>query len=374
MKYCKLCLQPDTRPNIYFDENQICGACLWEKQKKLIDWDKRLETLKNIAEWAKSKNAPYDCVVGVSGGKDSTFQALYVKEKLKLHPLLVNSVPDEITDIGRANLQNLSNKGFDLISISPNPVLAKKLARTFFFNEGNLIKPSEYALWTSAYLIAEKFNIPLIIQGENAALTLGVSKGMKTDGDALGVINLSTLNGGFLTSFLDQSVEKKELFFYDFPDNTILINKDIRAIWLQYYAQEWSQVRNADFSIARGLKGRDNSLYDIGRYRRFTALDSDLSIVNQMFKYYKFGFGFTTDEACYDIREGRLTRDEATWLVKEYDGRCGQQFIELACRYMDISEETFWSVLDTFVNKNLFTKNAQGKWLPKFNVGEDFEE
>lgn len=93
-----------------------------------------------------------------------------------------------------------------------------------------------------------------------------------------------------------------------------------------------------------------------------------------MFKYYKFGFGFTTDEACYDIREGRLTRDEATWLVKEYDGRCGQQFIELACRYMDISEETFWSVLDTFVNKNLFTKNAQGKWLPKFNVGEDFEE
>lgn len=216
MKYCKLCLQPDTRPNIYFDENQICGACLWEKQKKLIDWDKRLETLKNIAEWAKSKNAPYDCVVGVSGGKDSTFQALYVKEKLKLHPLLVNSVPDEITDIGRANLQNLSNKGFDLISISPNPVLAKKLARTFFFNEGNLIKPSEYALWTSAYLIAEKFNIPLIIQGENAALTLGVSKGMKTDGDALGVINLSTLNGGFLTSFLDQSVEKKSYFFTTF--------------------------------------------------------------------------------------------------------------------------------------------------------------
>ena len=89
---------------------------------------------------------------------------------------------------------------------------------------------------------------------------------------------------------------------------------------MQYYVKEWSQVYNADFSIARGLMGRTTEpLENIGRYRRYTALDSDIQIVNQMLKYLKLGFGFATDEACYDIREGRLTREDAIWLVEQYE-------------------------------------------------------
>lgn len=379
MRYCKKCLQPDTRPGVLFSEEGICGACLWEEEKKTVDWDVRIKELHKIAEWAKSKKAPYDCVVGVSGGKDSTFQALYAKEKLGLHVLLVNCEPNCITEVGRKNMENLVNKGFDCVKIRPNPEVEKILARKSFYEYGNIVKASEYPLWVSAYRIALSFNIPLIIQGENECLTLGISnagEGTSADGNAFSVTESNTLAGCTAQEWIDEKVSEKDLFFYKFPNKEDFYNKDIKAIWLQYYTKEWSQVYNADFSIARGLLGRsEEPLKDLGRYRRYSALDSDFAIANQMIKYLKFGFGFATDEACYDMREGRLSRDEAIWLVEQYDGQCGEHYIQIFCDYIGISKKEFWRVVDSYVNKKLFHKDEKtGKWIRNFEIGVDFDE
>lgn len=378
MRYCKKCLQQDTRPGIVFDDEQVCFACRYEESKATIDWAAREAELKAFAEEAKAESKKrgniYDCVIGVSGGKDSTFQAVYAKEKLGLNPLLINCMPDEITEIGAKNINNLNNLGFDIISIRPNPIVAKKLARKSFFERGNIIAASEYCLWASAYIMAEKFNIPLIIQGENAALTLGTAKNQETTGNAFSVVQLETIKGASVSSFVDLSnnITEKDLFLYKIPDVEAMQAKGIRAIFLQYYAKEWSQVYNADFAVARGLTGRSDDLHELGRYRRYTALDCDLQIVNQMIKYLKFGFGYATDEICYDIREGRFTREEGKWYVNEYDGLCGQKYIDAACKYLSITEEEFWNVVDSYVNKDLFEK-IDGKWVKKFTVGEDYE-
>jgi hypothetical protein len=225
--------------------------------------------------------------------------------------------------------------------------------------------------------MADKFNIPLIIQGENAAMTLGAAKNQEATDDAFSVVQLDTLKGGDVEALIagEDNITMEEMYFYRMPDIEKMKEKGIKAIFLQYYAKEWSQVNNADFSIARGLMGRtQEDLHDIGRYRRYTGLDTDLIIVNQMLKYLKFGFGFATDEACYDIREGRLTREAAIWNVTEYDGKCSEQYIENACRYLSITKEEFWNTVDKYVNKKLFEKDVHGKWVPKFKVGTDFEE
>ena len=378
MRYCKRCLQPDTRPNIVMDDEQICFACRYEESKQTIDWKARENELKQIAEEAKEEAKKrgniYDCVIGVSGGKDSTFQALYARDRLGLNPLLINCMPDEITEIGNKNLNNLNNQGFDIVSIRPNPVVAKKLARKSFFERGNIIAASEYCLWASAYIMAVKFDIPLIIQGENAALTLGAAKNQETTGNAFSVTQLDTISQQKVESFIDlsENITEKDLFFYKIPDVETMKSKGIRAIFLQYYTKEWSQVTNADFAVARGLTGRTDDLHDLGRYRRYTALDSDLQIPNQMIKYLKFGFGYATDEICYDIREGRFDRESGKWYVNEYDGKCGQKYIDQACRYLSITEEEFWEVVDRYVNRDLFEKK-DGKWVPRFTVGEDYD-
>ncbi|SCX88771.1 N-acetyl sugar amidotransferase [Lachnospiraceae bacterium XBB2008] len=378
MRYCKRCLQPDTRPNVVFDDEQICFACRYEESKATIDWAAREAELRAIAEEAKQEAKKrgniYDCVIGVSGGKDSTFQALYARDRLGLNPLLINCAPDEITEIGRHNIDNLNNMGFDIISIRLNPIVAKKLARKSFFERGNIIAASEYCLWASTYIMSVKFNIPLIIQGENAALTLGAARNQEPTGNAFSVTQLDTLSQQKVEDFIDlsQNITEKDLFFYQIPSVAEMQAMGTKAIFLQYYTKEWSQVTNADFAVARGLLGRQDDLHDLGRYRRYTALDSDLQIANQTIKYLKFGFGYATDEICYDIREGRFSREDGKWYVNEFDGLCGQKYIDIACRYLSVTEEEFWEVVDRFVNRDLFEKK-DGKWVPRFTVGEDYD-
>ena len=198
MKICKNCIQPDSRPGIFFDENGICGACLWNQEKKQINWSEREKELFEIAIWAReSTRSNYDCVIGVSGGKDSTKQAVTARDKLGLRCLLVNAEPEGITSLGEQNIENLKNLGFDVFSIRPNPKIMKLLISYDFFTHLNPVKATEFTLWSSTYIMAEKFDIPLIIQGENPGLTLGTRlTGVGTDSNCLNAEKLNTLSAG----------------------------------------------------------------------------------------------------------------------------------------------------------------------------------
>jgi len=375
MKYCKRCVQPDTRPGLFFDDRQICSSCLAMEERINADWEKREKELDGIAKWARSNSSGYDCVVGVSGGKDSHFQALYMKERLGLNALLVNCAPDNISEIGRHNLENLVQFGFDMISIRPNPKIERELSKRAFYQYGNFVKPLEFPLYASAFKIALKFKIPLIVQGENPAETLGIVGYLKKGGDAMHWKDSPTVAGGNASDWIGEGIGEKDVLFYQFPDVAELKQNNIRAIYLGHYAKEWSNTGNTEFAVSRGLKGRpghDPSL--TGRTNPYFSIDADLKIVNQMIKYFKFGFGATTDEVSYDIREGRMTREEGIKLVELYDGKCSDSYICEWCSYIGISEDKFWEVTKTWVNKYLFEKNERGRWKPKFKAGEDYEE
>ena len=364
MKICKKCIQPDSRPGIYFDENGICGACLWEEEKKSIDWEVREKELHKIAEWAKkTKTGNYDCAIGVSGGKDSTKQVIVARDVLGLRCLLVNCEPEGITKLGQKNMENLKNQGFDVITIRPNPKIIKKLIQHDFFIHLNPVKATEFPLYSSTYVIAEHFSIPLIIQGENPGLTLGTSlTGVGKDENSLKANQLQTLANG-VNEYLELSdVEEKDLFFYQY-DRERLEKNNVKGIWLQYYLKEWSFRGNADFSRKHGFAWRDDNLdpNSIGTHMTFARLDSDIVPVNQMLKYVKFGFGQCMDDACYDIREGLITREEAIKLVNKYDGKCDEKYIKQFCDYIEISIEEFWNIANKF-RGSMWKKDSNGNW------------
>jgi N-acetyl sugar amidotransferase len=349
VKICAKCIQPSTRPGIFFSQESICGACLWEEEKNKINWNERIEELKGIVEIAKNKKADYDCVIGVSGGKDSTKQAITARDDLGLKCLLVNYQPDNITEIGIKNMENLKQNGFDVLTIRPNPKIMQKLVKYDFFNYLNPVKATEFSLYSSAYIIAEKFNIPLVIQGENPGLTAGTSlTGVGKDSDALKAYQLQTLSKGFKEYLKIDGISEKDLFLFHY-DVKKLIAQNTKGVWLQYFLKEWSYRGNAEFSGKYGFKGRQNFRpEDIGTYIGFGALDSDLVHVNQMLKFIKFGFGFCMDHVCYDIRDGNLNRNEAIELVLKYDGKCADYYINDFCNYIQISQDVFWKTVEKF--------------------------
>ena len=364
MRVCNRCIQPDTRPGIYFDDQGVCGACIWEEKKKEINWKSREKELQDIAKWAKkTTESNYDCVIGVSGGKDSTKQALTARDLLGLRCLLVNSEPEGITEIGRYNIENLKQLGFDVISLRPNPKVMRLLVKRDFYKYLNPVKITEFSLFASTYIIADKFDIPLIIQGDNPGLTLGASlTGVGTDSNAMKADELHTLSSGWKEYVEVEGVEEKDLFLFHY-NRKKLEEKGYKAIWLNYFLKEWSNHKNAVFSKEHGLRWRPEN-FDreaIGTYLPYFQLDGDLTQVNQLLKYIKFGFGQCMDHVCYDLRDGRLSRDEAVELVKKYDGKCSEVYIKKFCNYIGITQKEFWSTVEKFRGP-MWKKDEKGNW------------
>ncbi len=377
MKYCKKCFQPDTQPHGEFTEDGICFACKYsEMAEEEIDWVSRIEELKGIAQWAKENSrGGWDCAIGVSGGKDSTFQALYAKNELGLNCLLVNCVPEGITEMGIKNIENLSQHGFDMVRWRPNPKVMRALTRRAFYEYGNPVKPSEYPLWAVTFQTAFAYKIPLIIQGENPGLTLGSTKGTGKGGEAYSIFNNNTLSGGNASDWTGEGISEKDLILYQAPDVEEMKKAGIKALYLQYYVKEWSPRHNTEFSKRHGLTPRPDKPWYFNRYG---SVDSNFQLFNPMIKYYKFGFASPTVPINHLIREGKMTREiggEGWNLIKKYDGFCEPEVIEECCNYMEITVEEFWRVMEEkWINKKLFRKNEEGKWVPKFTPGIDFNE
>ena len=290
MEICKKCIQPNTRPGLYFNENGICGACVWYEEKNTIDWEYRKKELNELVQWAKrTTKSNYDCVIGVSGGKDSTAQAVIAKDQLGLRCLLVQCEPENITENGKKNIENLKNLGFDIFTIRPNPKIMKKLIKHDFYKYLNPVKVTEYTLWSSAYIVADKFDIPLIIQGENPVMSAGISaKGMTNGYDALETNKQDTLATPWQDYLEVDGVSEKDLFLYHY-DEEKLRKKGIKGLWMNYFFKNWTPPNNAEIARQHGLKWKpkDFDPLSAGSYWLYSCLDSDLPPVNQMLKYIK---------------------------------------------------------------------------------------
>ena len=126
-QYCKRCVMPETKPDLSIDSEGICSACRYYEQRKVVDWKMRKDELLNILDRYRSKDSSnYDCIIPVSGGKDSHFQTIKIIE-MGMNPLCVTASTDKLSDIGRHNIENLKNLGVDYIEVTPNPVVRQRI-------------------------------------------------------------------------------------------------------------------------------------------------------------------------------------------------------------------------------------------------------
>ena len=375
MKYCKRCLQPNTRPNSKFTNEGICPACNYHMLLKNVDWQERYEILHNLIDtFPKNYNQIYDCIIGVSGGKDSTRQALFVRDKLKLNPLLVclSYPPEQVAERGVNNISNLINLGFNVVFSTTAPKTWRKLMRESFFRFTNWARSTEMALFASVPQMAIRYKIPLIFWGENPGLQVGDLKTLGKNGfDGNNLRNMNTLDGGQMDWMYECGFNKNELIPFLYPTQEEFEKNNIQIVYLGWFLGDWSEVNNAMYAVGSGLEIRDDTVENTGDLYGVTALDEEWVTLNQMIKFYKFGFGRISDYVNEDIRNGRLTREEGIELIEKYDDSCSDDNIISFCKYIDINKDDFWNQIHKSMNKDLFELDKNHKIVKKFKVGHD---
>ncbi len=373
MKYCPNCLQPDTRPNTVFTPEGICPACDYWARLANVDWQERYEILKDLlAKYPKSPGQHWDCIIGVSGGKDSTRQALWVRDKLGLNPLLacLSYPPEQVTERGTDNVSALIDLGFDLVLSSPAPGVWQKLMRKAFDKFTNWARATELALFSSVPQLAIRYKIPLILWGENPGLQLGDLKTLgKTGYDGNNLRYMNTLSGAALDWMLETGIDLKQLIPYQYPTPEEFDEHGLQVVYLGWFLGDWSLTNNGMYSAANGLELRTDPVENTGDLRGVTSLDEDWVTFNQMIKYYKFGFGRVTDYCNEEIRHGNMTRERGIELVEKYDDAGSDEYISSFCEYTGIGKDQFWAQVHASVNKDLFTIHNDGRITRKFEVG-----
>ena len=365
-------MMPSSRPGIKFNSSGVCTACEWHEKKKTIDWSGRSDEFKKIANWAKETTAgAWDCVLGVSGGKDSLWQAHQLRDKFYLNPLLVMYVSSDVTELGRENAENLVKCGFDVLAIQPNPRVARLLAKKSFLEFGNIAKFSELALFSAPFRTAIENHIPLVLFGENPALEAGDTNIDNPGGDASGVKFSNTLSGAANDIWMCEGIENNDLTLYTFPTEEELRSWGGRGVFMGYFLN-WSGWENAIFSIAHGLTPHSAHYEDLGVHYKHHSIDSDFgAAVNFMLKHVKFGFGETTEQASYDVRAARITREEGAALVRRYDGKCSEEFILNFCNWIGITSDKFWDTVERF-RGDMSVQTDKNDWALKNPIWDEF--
>ncbi len=355
LRYCSKCVTPNTRPRIEFDEEGVCNACRYAEEKKNTDWEAKTKELKAIVDQHRSKDVGrYDCIIPVSGGKDSHFQAYYAKNVLKLNPLCVTFMPAIPTEIGIKNRRNLSEKiGVDHYMITPNPQVHAKLSKIMFREHGNPFLPWILGIFSAVTQVAVEQKISLILYGENGEVEYGgatrskEAKSLDEGGIALRVKS-DRHNWKDSKNWDKYGFSKNELLPYILPSDEEQKKVGIKRLFIgDYYP--WNN--NHNLYMALNVIGGFSLLErrTVGTYTHGASIDDDLDEVYLWFLWVKFGFGRASKSASPDIREGKLTREKAIELVKKYDGEFPWYIFDKVLEYLGMDEQEFWGVTKRFV-------------------------
>jgi N-acetyl sugar amidotransferase len=374
MKYCTKCVYPSSSAiPLAFDENGICSGCRASLQKVEIDWDKRLNLLKKIVEKYKSKDkSNYDCIIPVSGGKDSYFQTHFVTKVLGLKPLLVTYHGNNYPEVGERNLARMRQVfNVDHIIFKPSEEILKKLNLKCFKMMGDMNWHNHCGIFTYPVQIAVKHKIPLIIWGEHGYTDIG---GMYSMNDLIEMTRKyrteHACRGYDWFDMIDEEIGIKEqdILWAKYPSDDELEEIDVRGIYLGLFVP-W----DANVHVKQMIKeyGWEPSSEPFDRtYRQFSNVDDiHENGVHDYMKFIKFGYGRATDHVCKDIRAGHMTREQGIEMVKKYDS-VKPRDLKRWVNYVGITEEEFDKIADTFRDPKVWWKNEKGEWV-KDNIWDE---
>jgi N-acetyl sugar amidotransferase len=359
-----MCFLPSTKPDLHFDNDGICAACNSYRGRKLVDWNQREREFNEIIKRVRATStSKWDCIVPVSGGKDSTAQVLKVLE-IGLRPLCVTSSTCDLSELGRKNLDNIKRLGVDHLEFSPNPIVRAKLNRIGLEQVGDISWPEHVGIFTIPVRAAVQFGVPLIIWGENSQNEYG-GPASAADNNVLNRRWLEEFGGllGLRVSDLTHSygIRDVDLVPYSYPTDDELTSVGVTGLFLGHYF-EWDGFTNYFLAQAHGFKSFGKTVE--GSVVDYENLDNHQTGIHDYFKFLKFGFGRATDLVSISIRRGRISRAQGLELIKLHDGKypwtCLDKPLTEILKKIDLTVDDFDQICDRFTNRSLFLKDKNG--------------
>jgi N-acetyl sugar amidotransferase len=364
IKYCTKCLLPSTKPDLKFDKNGVCSACNAYSARTEIDWNERRAEFDDIISKYKSKSSSkWDCIIPVSGGKDSTAQVLKILE-VGLNPLCVTSTTCDLSPIGRRNIENIKNLGVDYIEFTPNQLVRKKLNRIGLEVVGDIAWPEHVGIFTIPVRAAVDFKVPLIIWGENSQNEYG-GPAAAQDTPYLNRRWLEEFGGmlGLRVSDLHENhgMRDKDLIPYSYPSDEELASVGVTGLFLGHYFP-WDGLSNYLLAQANGFESFGSVIE--GSMVDYENIDNFQHGIHDYFKFLKFGFGRATDIASIHIRRDRISRIQALEIVRKNDGKYPWTYLkkplDQILSNIGLTLNQFDEICDRFTNKELFVKDSKG--------------
>jgi N-acetyl sugar amidotransferase len=354
MIYCKKCVYPVIAVNLEIGNDGICSSCkTFDKFNSLTseDWKEREKKFEKIIEKMKNHNkSNYDCIIPVSGGKDSYYQVHKIVKDYKLKPLLVTYHGNNYLPEGDFNRDNM-RKVFDADHIvwGPSVDVLKKLNILGFEKMGDMNWHAHCGIFTAPVIIATKFNIPFIIWGESPWDISGMYQPNDFPEFSARVRFEHGLRGYEWIDFTNHNeikISEKDMIWAKYPSDEEIIKSGVRGIYIGNFFK-WDPNQHA--KLMEDLYGWKQLQGVFERtYRKMSNLDDRYeSGIHDLLKFIKFGYGRCSDHASKDIRTGYLSREEGIQLVKKYDHVVSTD-LNYWLNYVGKDEKYFWNIADSF--------------------------
>jgi len=376
LRYCSRCCMPETNEGMQFDSMGICLACRSSEQKMHIDWTKREKMLRDTLDYYHSKSGKnYDCIVPISGGKDSWFQLHVITKVYGLRPLTVTASHNWYSEVGKRNLErSLEIFGVDHIMFTPSRATVNKTARASLKAIGDACWHCHSGISAFPLKMAIQFKIPLLIYGESPAEFSGRATYLNDDTyEATQSDYVSSQKGRdnifrsdpehWLKNSAKVPAEEmvgkegltdKDIVMYIMPTADDLRQAGVTAIFLGDY-MFWDHERQTEFLVKE--YGWEEDKVE-GSYKRYKSVECIMPGVHDYTKFLKRGFGRGSDMASQDVRAGLLTREEGMELAKKYDSE-RPPTLDYYLKITGYTEEEFYAII-----KSKRLPQLQGETFP----------
>jgi len=364
MRYCTRCLYPANHPlHLVFDEDGVCSGCRVHEEKDVLDWLERQERLRKLLEGYRSRTRSiHDCIIPVSGARDSYFIVHTVKNVFRMHPLLVTYNKQYNTEVGIRNLAYLRTLlGCDIMTMTVSPERVKRITRESVHRLGSIYWHCLAGQTVFPVQVAVKFKIPLIVWGAHQGVDqvgmfshldeVEMTSKYRKEHDLMGVEGEDLVKGAE-----DISLDDLEQFLY--PHDRELEAVGVRGIYLNNYIRWDSKTQHERMIEQYG--------YETAEQQRTFDTYNDVdcfhySGLHDAIKFRKWGYGKVTDHASREIRLKRLTREQGIDLVGRYQNVLPRD-TALFLEWLGMDEADFWSYVDRHRDASIWDRDARGQW------------